>query len=105
MPGGFPPKAFVGEVVPFSVVAFREGHDIIGVQLRLTSPDGEESLHRLRPLADGTDRWAVELAVDAQGAWTFAFEAFSDDFATWAHAAELKVAAGVDVPVMAALGR
>jgi len=104
VPGGFAPKAFVGEVVPFSVVSFREGHDIIGVQLRLTAPDGEESLHRLRPLQDGTDRWATELAIDAQGEWTFAFEGFSDDFATWAHAAELKVAAGVDVPVMAALG-
>lgn len=104
VPGGFAPKAFVGEVVPFTVVAFREGHDLIGVQLRLTSPDGEESLHRLTPLLDGTDRWSAEIAIDVQGRWTFRFEAFSDDFATWAHAAELKVAAGVDVPVMAALG-
>ena len=104
VPGGFAPKAFVGEVVPFSVVAFREGHDLIGVQLRLTAPDGEETLHRLAPRLDGSDRWAAEIAIDTQGAWTFGFEAFSDDFATWAHAAELKVAAGVDVPVMAALG-
>ncbi|MFT4156567.1 MAG: alpha-1,4-glucan--maltose-1-phosphate maltosyltransferase [Microbacterium sp.] len=104
VPGGFTPKAFVGEVVPFSVVSFREGHDIIGVQLRLTAPDGEESLHRLRPLHDGTDRWIVEIALDSQGTWTYAFEGFSDDFATWAHAAELKVVAGVDLPVMAALG-
>nr|WP_201469666.1 alpha-1,4-glucan--maltose-1-phosphate maltosyltransferase [Microbacterium hydrocarbonoxydans] len=104
VPGGFAPKAFVGEVVPFSVVAFREGHDLIGVQLRLTAPNGEESLHRLTPLLDGTDRWSTEIAVDLQGRWAFRFEAFSDDFATWAHAAEVKVAAGVDVPVMAALG-
>ncbi|MBQ3360431.1 MAG: alpha-1,4-glucan--maltose-1-phosphate maltosyltransferase [Microbacterium sp.] len=104
VPGGFPPKAFVGEVVPFSVVSFREGHDIIGVHLRLTAPDGAESLHRLAPRQDGTDTWAAEIALDAQGSWTYRFEAFSDDFATWAHAAELKVAAGVDVPVMAALG-
>jgi len=104
VPGGFAPKAFVGEVVPFSVVAFREGHDLIGVQLRLTAPNGEESLHRLTPLLDGSDRWAAEVAVDMQGPWAFRFEAFSDDFATWAHAAEVKVAAGVDVPVMAALG-
>ncbi|MEN0023811.1 MAG: maltotransferase domain-containing protein, partial [Microbacterium sp.] len=104
VPGGFAPKAFVGEVVPFGVVAFREGHDLIGVQLRLTSPAGEESLHRLQPLLDGTDRWSAEIALDAQGTWSFRFEAFSDDFATWAHAAELKVTAGVDVPVMAALG-
>nr|WP_257720801.1 alpha-1,4-glucan--maltose-1-phosphate maltosyltransferase [Microbacterium sp. XT11] len=104
VPGDYTPKAFVGEVVPFSVVAFREGHDLIGVQLRLTAPDGSESLHRMDARADGTDRWHTRVALDAQGAWTFRFEAFSDDFATWAHAAELKVAAGVDVEVMAALG-
>lgn len=104
VPGGFPAKAFVGEVVPFHVVAFREGHDIIGVHVRLTSPDGEESLLRLSPRLDGTDTWAAEAALDLQGPWRYRFEAFSDDFATWAHAAELKVAAGVDVPIMAALG-
>lgn len=104
VPGGFRPKAFVGEVVPFSVVAFREGHDVIGVHVRLTSPSGEETLHRLSPRDDGTDTWSTPIALDEQGEWLFRFEAFSDDFATWAHAAELKVAAGVDVPVMAALG-
>ncbi len=104
VPGGFPPKAFVGEVVPFSVVSFREGHDIIGVHVRLTSPDGEESLHRLSPRLDGTDTWSTSIALDMQGPWRYRFEAFSDDFATWAHAAELKVAAGVDVDIMAALG-
>lgn len=104
MPGGYPAKAFVGEVVPFRVVAFREGHDIIGVHVRLTDPDGEETLHRLSPRNDGTDTWATEIRLDVQGPWSFRFEAFSDDFATWAHAAEVKVAAGVDVPVMAALG-
>ncbi|MBR7559233.1 DUF3416 domain-containing protein, partial [Mycobacterium tuberculosis] len=61
-------------------------------------------LHRLTPFLDGSDRWGAEVAIDLQGLWTFRFEAFSDDFATWAHAAEVKVAAGVDVPVMAALG-
>ena len=104
VPGGFPPKAFVGEVVPFSVVAFREGHDIIGVHLRLTDPRGEESLHRLTARANGTDAWETSVALDLQGPWTYRFEAFSDDFATWAHAAEVKVAAGVDVELMAALG-
>ena len=103
-PGGFPAKAFVGEVVPFHVVSFREGHDLIGVHVRLTSPSGEETLHRLTPREDGTDTWCADIALDEQGAWTFRFEAFSDDFATWAHAATVKVAAGVDLPVMAALG-
>ncbi|WP_431807267.1 maltotransferase domain-containing protein [Microbacterium paraoxydans] len=104
VPGGFPAKAFAGEVVPFGVVSFREGHDLIGVHVRLTDPRGGESLHRLTPLADGTDRWAVSIALDEEGPWRYRFEGFSDDFATWAHATRLKVAAGVDVPVMAALG-
>lgn len=104
-PGGFSPSAFAGEVVPFSVVAFREGHDRIGVHVRLTSPDGTESLHRLTALSDGTDRWRTLIALDATGTWRYRFEAFADDFATWAHAASVKIAAGVDVAVMTALGR
>ncbi|MEW2460682.1 maltotransferase domain-containing protein [Microbacterium sp. NPDC047426] len=104
VPGGFPAKAFAGEVVPFRVVSFREGHDLIGVHVRLTAPTGEQSLHRLTALADGTDTWTVSIALDLEGPWRYRFEAFSDDYATWAHAARLKLAAGVDVPVVAALG-
>ncbi|WP_373457685.1 alpha-1,4-glucan--maltose-1-phosphate maltosyltransferase [Microbacterium murale] len=104
-PGGFPAKAFVGEIVPFRVVAFREGHDRIGVHVRLTAPNGEESLHRLAAVQDGSDSWQADIALDAQGTWQYRFEAFADDYATWAHAAAVKISAGVDVEVMAALGR
>lgn len=90
--------------MPFDVVSFREGHDLIGVHLRLSSPDGTESLHRMRPLADGTDRWRTTVAIDTSGDWRYRFEGFSDDYATWAHAADVKAAAGVDVAVMCALG-
>ncbi len=103
-PGGFAAKAFAGEVVPFRGVAFREGHDLVGVHLRLTAPDGTETLHRLAPLADGTDGWIAWIALDATGPWSYRFEAFSDDFATWAHAAEVKAEAGVDIAVMSASG-
>ena len=98
------PKAFSGEVIPFQVVAFREGHDLIGAQLRLFTPSGDASVHRLAPLADGFDTWRTEIALLAEGDWTFRFEAYADDFATWRHAAALKIAAGVDVAVMALLG-
>ncbi|MFJ4045120.1 maltotransferase domain-containing protein [Microbacterium sp. NPDC089987] len=104
VPQGYPAKAFVGEAVPFDVVAFREGHDLIGVHLRLSSPDGRETLHRLTPLDDGSDRWRTTVALDLAGDWRFRFEAFSDDFGTWAHAADVKALAGVDIPVMCALG-
>ncbi|AZS36997.1 Alpha-1,4-glucan:maltose-1-phosphate maltosyltransferase 1 [Microbacterium lemovicicum] len=105
VPGGaFRPTAFVGEVVPFRVTAFREGHDLIGVHVRLFAPDGTESLHRLSPLNDGFDRWATIVSPLAQGVWSFRFEAFADEFATWEHAAELKIAAGVDAPLMREIG-
>ncbi|MFK5004674.1 maltotransferase domain-containing protein, partial [Klebsiella pneumoniae] len=78
VPGGkFRPSAYVGEAVPFTVTAFREGHDKIGVQVRLFSPSGDESLHRLSPLNDGFDRWSTLIAPLEQGVWRFRFEAFA----------------------------
>ncbi|GAA3008153.1 alpha-1,4-glucan--maltose-1-phosphate maltosyltransferase [Microbacterium aurantiacum] len=102
--GPFRPKAFAGEVVPFTVTAFREGHDRIGVLVRLTAPDGDVSLHRLRALGDGFDRWTTEVALVQEGTWMFRFESFADDFATWQHAADLKIAAGVDEQLMREMG-
>ena len=102
--GDYRPKAYDGEVVPFRVTAFREGHDRIGVQLRLFAPSGDESLHRLDALGDGFDRWETRVALLEQGVWRFRFESFADDFATWQHAAALKIAAGVDVALMRELG-
>ncbi|MBD3751558.1 MAG: DUF3416 domain-containing protein, partial [Micrococcales bacterium] len=98
------PSAFHGEAVTFGVTAFREGHDRIGVHLRLTSPSGDESLHRLEPAGDGFDRWWTDVVLLEEGIWRFHFEAFADDFATWHHAAHVKVLAGVDVPLMLEMG-
>lgn len=100
----FRPSAFSGEAVPFTATAFREGHDLIGVHVRLFSPSGHESLHRLTALHDGFDRWSVLISPLEQGVWTFRFESFADDFATWEHAADLKIAAGVDAALMRTMG-
>jgi starch synthase (maltosyl-transferring) len=105
VPGeAYRPSAFSGEVVPFQVTAFREGHDLIGVHVRLTSPSGDVSLQRLTPLQDGLDHWRTQIALIEQGVWSFRFEGFADTFATWQHAAALKIAADVDSPVMRELG-
>ncbi|MFG6476509.1 maltotransferase domain-containing protein [Microbacterium sp. P06] len=98
--GKFSPSAFAGEAVPFTVTAFREGHDRIGTHVRLFAPSGDESLHRLRPLGDGFDRWSTQVVPLEQGLWRFRFEAFADDYATWRHAADVKIAAGVDTDLM-----
>jgi starch synthase (maltosyl-transferring) len=105
VPGdAYRPKAYAGEVVPFGITAFREGHDRIGVHVRLYSPSGDESLHRLTALDDGFDRWRVLVAPLEQGIWRFRFEAFGDEYATWRHAAALKIPAGVDTELMREIG-
>lgn len=100
----FTPTAFSGEVVPFRVVAFREGHDRIGVHVRLTSPTGNVSLHRLEPTSDGFDTWRTDIVLTETGIWQFRYESFADEFATWHHAAHVKVQAGVDVELMLEAG-
>ncbi|MET7400754.1 alpha-1,4-glucan--maltose-1-phosphate maltosyltransferase [Dactylosporangium sp. NPDC005572] len=93
--GRFPAKAVVGEAVPVSAVAYREGHAMMGCNVVLIAPDGQEGpFTRMRPGAAGTDRWFAEVRPDAVGAWTFAVEAFSDPYLTWHDAVSKKIAAG-----------
>ncbi|MCR8670904.1 alpha-1,4-glucan--maltose-1-phosphate maltosyltransferase [Agrococcus sp. HG114] len=104
-PGGrFPAKAVVGDVIPFRAVAFREGHDRIGVTLVLRSPAGIERRVPMEPLHDGFDRWLARAQVDEQGMWRWHVEAWADEWATWHHNAEIKIPAGMDVELMAVMG-
>jgi starch synthase (maltosyl-transferring) len=100
----FPTKAYSGEVVPFAATVFREGHDIIGVDLVLTDPDGEVTRHRMVPGVPGTDRWSTEVQLEAEGDWSWLVEGYNDDWATWLHTAEIKIPAEIDVDVTFELG-
>lgn len=102
--GLWPAKAVVGEVVPFAATAFREGHDLIGVELLLTAPDGAQTRQRMVPLAPGTDRWGVSAQLGEQGTWRFRVLSWADDFATWLHDAGIKVRAEVDADLMLRVG-
>ncbi|WP_347757016.1 alpha-1,4-glucan--maltose-1-phosphate maltosyltransferase [Agrococcus sp. ProA11] len=100
----FPAKAVVGDVVPFSAVAFREGHDRIGVTLVLQSPGGTTQRIPMEPLHDGLDRHRALALVDEQGMWSWHVEAWADEWATWHHNAEIKIAADIDAELMATMG-
>ena len=100
----WPAKAFVGEAVPFAAIAFREGHDLIGVMLLLTAPDGTESQHPMSLKAPGTDRFEALVTLGAQGRWQYRVRAYADDWATWLHNASLKIPAEVDVELMFLIG-
>ena len=96
----WPSKAFAGEVVPFSATVFREGHDVLGADLVLKAPDDTVTRHSLQPGAAGTDRWHTEVQLNQPALWRWHVEAYTDDWATWLHAATIKIGAGVDVAVM-----
>ena len=98
--GRWPAKAFVSEVIPFSAVVFREGHDSLGAELILTSPSGNTSVYRMRAGAPGRDSWHTLAQLNEQGKYRFQIRAFGDDYETWHHNASVKLAVGVDEELM-----
>lgn len=98
--GSFAAKAFTGEVIPFSAVVYREGHDSLGAEVLLTSPTGKTTIHRMHPGAPGSDEWTTRIQLTELGIHTFLVRAYGDDFDTWHHAASVKIAAGIDEELM-----
>ena len=101
---GWDAKAFVGEVVPFEATSFLEGHNTLGVALHLKAPDGSSTRYPMTEIAPGTDRWGCQSQLRVAGLHTFTIEAYSDDYATWLHDAEVKIPLGLDVELMFLIG-
>ncbi len=102
--GPWPARAFDGEVVEFIATVFREGHDVIGSDLELTSPGGTTQTIAFPHPVHGVDEWRTWACVDELGEWSWRVLGYADDWATWLHAADVKIAAGVDVDLMFRLG-
>ena len=100
----WPAKSYEGEVIPFEATVFREGHDIIGAELLLTDPAGAVSVHPMHLIAAGTDRWRVELRPATTGPHRYRIRAYTDDWATWLHAATIKLDIGDEPELIFAMG-
>jgi starch synthase (maltosyl-transferring) len=100
--GRYPAKAVVGELVPVSARAYREGHDALGCNVVWQGPDGSpRAFTRMSPGAPGMDRWHATIRPDAIGRWTFTVEVFSDPYLTWRSAVTKKLDAGQGVADLA----
>ncbi|MEJ7707414.1 MAG: alpha-1,4-glucan--maltose-1-phosphate maltosyltransferase [Nocardioidaceae bacterium] len=100
----YPVKAVTGEFFSVSATVFREGHDALGAGVVLVGPDGRDRpLVELEP-TEVPDRYEALAAPDAPGTWSFRIQAWSDPYATWRYAAEIKIAAEIDVELMLAEG-
>ncbi|MFM9702532.1 alpha-1,4-glucan--maltose-1-phosphate maltosyltransferase [Streptomyces galilaeus] len=95
--GRRPAKSVSGETFEITATVFREGHDAIGANVVLKSPDGSRGPWTpMRELAPGTDRWGAEVTLDEVGHWTYTVEAWSDPVTTWRRHAAIKIPADID---------
>lgn len=92
--GQFPAKGVVGELIPVSTSAWREGHDAIGVTLHVEGPQQTSLDIRMQPAPDTLDAFNAAFVPDAVGFWVFRIEAWSDPYTTWSSAVRKKVDAG-----------
>ena len=58
----------------------------------------------MRPVAPGTDRWRADVLVTTPGDYRYRVRGRSDEWATWLHAATIKIGVGDDVELMLAQG-
>jgi starch synthase (maltosyl-transferring) len=91
--GRYPLKRTVGDRVDVAATIFKDGHDVLGAEVRVRPPGGGRE--QAVPLeAVGVDRWEGTFAVDRPGRWTFAVAAWTDRIATWRDELRRKVDAG-----------
>jgi starch synthase (maltosyl-transferring) len=95
--GRRPAAAAESECVPVFATCFREGHDQLGVEVRLVDSAGTTvSLTRMQN-STGPSAWAGEIRPTTIGLWSFFVEAWSDPWESWLHRALVKIPAGIDV--------
>jgi starch synthase (maltosyl-transferring) len=92
--GRYPSKAVVGEHIPVRATVWREGHDAVAATVVWRGPgDKGERLTRMDVDDEFADSWIAHIRPEATGMWTFRIDAWSDPWATWRHAVEVKVGA------------
>lgn len=94
--GKFPSIGVVGEIIPCGVTAFREGHDILSVDIEFLDPHGNPCGPFRMTSSVNPDRYEALFQPDIEGEWSFTITAWGDPWQTWLHRAEIKIPAGID---------
>jgi starch synthase (maltosyl-transferring) len=87
--GRFPVKHIVGETIAVSADIYRDGHEIVAAEL-IWRGESESDWQRAPMTHQGNDRWVGSFVPGRTGRFTYAIEAWTDEFATWRHGFELK---------------
>ena len=92
--GRFPVKHIVGEAIAVWADIYRDGHEIVAAEL-IWRGESESDWQRAPMTHQGNDRWVGSFVPGRNGRFTYAIEAWTDEFATWRHGFELKHKANV----------
>jgi starch synthase (maltosyl-transferring) len=101
--GRFPVKRIVGEPVEVWADIYRDGHEVIAAAL-LWRREQDKDWQRAPMVHSVNDRWSATFTPEQIGRHVYAIEAWTDEFATWRHGAELKQKAGQDLSLDALEG-
>src|SRR3954462_4781566 len=101
--GRFPVKHIVGEAIAVWADIYRDGHEIVAAEL-IWRGESESDWQRAPMTHQGNDRWVGSFVPGRNGRFTYAIEAWTDEFATWRHGFELKQKAGADLTLDAIEG-
>ena len=96
--GRHPAKRIAGEPIVASCDLVSDGHDAVAGVLLYRGPASRD-FTRVPLVPKGNDRFVASFVPDVVGRWEISFEAWIDDYATWAHGIEKKAQAGQDVSV------
>jgi starch synthase (maltosyl-transferring) len=94
--GRFPIKRIAGDAVDVTACILSEGHDRLAAVLRHRR-HGDEGWTEVPMQPLGNDRWRASFTVGEPGRHEYGVAAWVDRFATWRHALERKLEAGLDV--------
>ena len=92
--GNSPAKAVVGEVIPVSATAWREGHDKLACTLWVKGPGATRAQRISMTPGKVDDTFHACFVPDQEGMWTFRIDAWSDVRATWVHDINAKIDVG-----------
>jgi starch synthase (maltosyl-transferring) len=101
--GRYPVKRIAGESVDVWADIFREGHDVIGASL-LWRLDRDADWQREPMELHSNDRWHGRFTPPDPGAYIFAIEAWTEQFATWRKEFAIRRDAGQDLSLAAREG-
>jgi starch synthase (maltosyl-transferring) len=92
--GRFAVKRIVGEPAEVWADIYRDGHDVIAADL-VWRREGDLDWRRTGMTHQGNDRWVGSFVPDQTGRYTYAIEAWTDEFASWRRGFEQKRKANV----------